>query len=212
MACTSGSSKLSHVTTSDQHVCTYAAQALPEWRQQGSLLAQATAGFGKPHLGRVVQQIDPSHPLSATLKIVQAPATYNRPIVQKKLFKPAFLVSTNTLCTVPTIPPSIASYLYTAAAHALTIHVLSALVTICQTTMQTLIHFWSNAASNVSQYDVQSDHHILLCRKSPSLLSSVKPVLSPISVSAFIIPHSLTCSHPVQLVSITLACEYYPSL
>ena len=70
------------------------AQMLPEWRQQDSLLAQATADFGKPaHLGHGVQQIDPSHPLTASLKIIQAPATYNRPIVQKKLFKPAFMVS-----------------------------------------------------------------------------------------------------------------------
>ncbi|DBA86232.1 hypothetical protein WJX77_001095 [Trebouxia sp. C0004] len=68
------------------------AQVLPEWRQQDSLLAHATAGFGKPHLGHIMQHIDPAQPLSASLRIVQAPATYNRPIVQRKLFKPAFVV------------------------------------------------------------------------------------------------------------------------
>lgn len=68
------------------------AQVLPEWKQQDGLVAQAAAGFGKPHLRHGVHQIDPAHPLSASLKIVQAPAAYNRPIVQKKLFKPPFVV------------------------------------------------------------------------------------------------------------------------
>ena len=70
---------------------------LPEWRQQDSLLAQASVGFGKPHLGVVVQQVEAAHPLSASLKIVQAPAAYHRPIVQKKLFKPPFAVSLTAL-------------------------------------------------------------------------------------------------------------------
>ena len=69
-----------------------AAQLLPEWRQQDSLLANATAGFGKPHVSNMFQQTHSALPLSASLKIVQAPAAYNRPIVQKKFFKPSFIV------------------------------------------------------------------------------------------------------------------------
>ena len=76
---------------------------LSEWRQQDSLLAQATVGFGKPHLGNIVQQMDMAQPLSASLKIVQAPAAYNRPIVQKKLFKPPFVVS----LTQPLLPGNV---------------------------------------------------------------------------------------------------------
>ena len=70
----------------------FAAQLLPEWRQQDSHMANATAGCGTPHLSSVSQQTEPALPLSASLKIVQAPAAYNRPIVQKKLFRPPFIV------------------------------------------------------------------------------------------------------------------------
>lgn len=78
----------------------FAAQLLPEWRQQDSLMANATAGCGKAHLGNVSQQTEPALPLSASLKILQAPAAYNRPIVQKKLFRPPFIVRTPCTSTL----------------------------------------------------------------------------------------------------------------
>ncbi|KAL3159675.1 hypothetical protein ABBQ38_010082 [Trebouxia sp. C0009 RCD-2024] len=68
------------------------AQLLPEWKQQDSLLAKASGGFGQPHVSNLSQQSDSVLPQSASLRLVQAPAAFNRPIVQRKLFKPPFVV------------------------------------------------------------------------------------------------------------------------
>lgn len=73
---------------------TCAAQLLPEWKQQDSLLAKASVGFGQPRVSNLSQQSDSALPQSASLRLVQAPAAFNRPIVQRKLFKPPFVVST----------------------------------------------------------------------------------------------------------------------
>ncbi|KAL3157642.1 hypothetical protein ABBQ32_012087 [Trebouxia sp. C0010 RCD-2024] len=68
------------------------AQLLPEWKQQDSLLAKASVGFGQPRVSNLSQQSDSALPQSASLRLVQAPAAFNRPIVQRKLFKPPFVV------------------------------------------------------------------------------------------------------------------------
>ena len=91
-----------------------AAQLLPEWRQQDSLLANATAGFGKTHVSNIFQQAHPALPISASLKIVQAPAAYHRPIVQKKLFKPPFIVRSRYSSSLFSAAPPLPLYFHSA--------------------------------------------------------------------------------------------------
>lgn len=83
---------------------TFAAQPAPEWRQQDSLLAKASVGFGQPHINNVAQHTDSALPQSASLRLVQAPAAFNRPIVQRKLFKPPFVVRLQCSPSSPALP------------------------------------------------------------------------------------------------------------
>mmetsp|Transcript_31429 Transcript_31429/g.89224 ORF Transcript_31429/g.89224 Transcript_31429/m.89224 type:complete len:678 (+) Transcript_31429:216-2249(+) len=59
-----------------------------EWRQQDSCSAIASAFPHEEGRGTLSSDL----PLSCTLKIIQAPAAYARPMVHKKVFRPAFKV------------------------------------------------------------------------------------------------------------------------
>lgn len=78
-----------------------AAQPVACWRQQDSLMGQGT--FTRTIGGQRMQFSDPALPVSVSLTIIQAPAAYFRPIVQKKPFKPPFTVGLLSACC-PCIP------------------------------------------------------------------------------------------------------------
>ncbi|KAK9811757.1 hypothetical protein WJX72_009562 [[Myrmecia] bisecta] len=65
------------------------ARCLKEWRQEESLLIEATQSFGDM---TAPPQLNSGVPLAVSLKLLQAPAAFNRPMVQRKTFKPAFMV------------------------------------------------------------------------------------------------------------------------
>ena len=67
--------------------CLHAAVPSTEWSARESLAAEAGA-MGDIDLRQRGQDL----PLGVTLRIISAPASFALPMVQRKLFKPAFLV------------------------------------------------------------------------------------------------------------------------
>ena len=56
-------------------------------------MTQANSSFPRSHGSHRMQDSNPALPVSASLAVIQAPAAFFRPIVQKKTFKPPFVVS-----------------------------------------------------------------------------------------------------------------------
>ena len=64
-----------------------AAHPMPEWRGQDSFAAEAAA-FGEIDLKSRSERM----PLTLSMRVISAPASFALPMVQRKVFKPPFMV------------------------------------------------------------------------------------------------------------------------
>ena len=67
------------------------------------MAGQGASSFPQSHGNHKMSYGDPALPLAASMSIIQAPAAYFRPIVQKKTFKPPFMVRTLISCNRRTV-------------------------------------------------------------------------------------------------------------
>ena len=63
---------------------------MPEWRGQDSFAAEAAA-FGEIDLKSRSERM----PLTLSMRVISAPASFALPMVQRKVFKPPFMVRRN---------------------------------------------------------------------------------------------------------------------
>lgn len=71
---------------------------MPEWRGQDSFAAEAAA-FGDIDMKARPERL----PVAVSMRIVTAPASFALPMVQRKVFKPPFMVPPYT--TTPSLAP-----------------------------------------------------------------------------------------------------------